>query len=497
MPSFPAIRLAFVPIMRLYRLLFSGYDGIILHFRHIFLVFHVATSWVVYKKTSELSERAAPFAAIVYLLYIPFDIPALSYNTTGVMFTTLTGLFLISERREENFFAGIFFAFATLCTPHLVIDFLLFFIIAFFKREYLPRFTFYLFGTLLIFLLFTAYVITTVDIMKMPEAIKYILNEPQHLPRGILLLWKHYTAIFNVPFIHSKLQKWIFFLFAASFVIFLVNTKTKKSAMVNFFLYVVVAINAIILIVFAVRSRNAVNYIIFPINFLGLMAYMLMPNKNKHVFIFMYLFGLLYSGCINIASNNHFWVISMSLMVSTIASCIFTFEYIGKYHWNKKIDFPKLLTYANIFFLLAGMMITKFTYVFEGNDFFNQTVYVSSGPSRGLIVSKDCFDEHEELLKDQVRAASKIKQGDRILFLTHNPISYLNYKNSIGSYSGWGSYYVEGADKRLLDYYKMNPEAWPAFAYIEQDYCAQYEYLFRDAYDKETMSRGCLFTKKN
>lgn len=98
------------PFMAIYRILFPTGEGIILHFRYLYTALHTITALLIWWRLKKYGGWALS-ASLLYLLFTPYGIMALSYNSMGVAFVTLSGVFLATNfqnRKRIWVVAGMF-----------------------------------------------------------------------------------------------------------------------------------------------------------------------------------------------------------------------------------------------------------------------------------------------------------------------------------------------------------------------------------------------------
>ncbi|MBQ8216956.1 MAG: acyltransferase family protein, partial [Oscillospiraceae bacterium] len=113
------------PLMYLYRLVFgTSNDGIILNFRYIYVGVQFLCSLFLYKRWKALSKYGAFAAALLFLLFAPYGISALSYNSLGLICISLSVTFAATAEKNiplQQLLAGLFLACAVLCCPAVAV----------------------------------------------------------------------------------------------------------------------------------------------------------------------------------------------------------------------------------------------------------------------------------------------------------------------------------------------------------------------------------------
>jgi len=111
------------PIMWVYMKLCHSLDGVVLAFRYSYCCFWTLSTFFVWRNLKTVSRAGAFSGAMALLLFVPYGINALSYNSLGLMFMTLSVSFVVRwayfSGLHNMFLAGFFFAGAVLCCPYL------------------------------------------------------------------------------------------------------------------------------------------------------------------------------------------------------------------------------------------------------------------------------------------------------------------------------------------------------------------------------------------
>ena len=499
------------PILKLYYFFFQTNEGIILNFRYIYLFTHSIVAIIVYRNLKNISKLGALTASLFYFLYTPFSIMTLSYNTLGLMSFLLSGLLLINENKRENFLSGIFFAIGVLCNPYMTLVFFIYSIFVISSCYYkkidfitLKKWLYFIFGIILLTILFAGYFFfSRGSISLLIKSVHYILNDPEHLPRGFYQLLKDYSYIFY--FINKKfvyIYTTIFFINIIS--IFFIS---KKVLYKN----ILLSINSLLLCVIFYKiwyfSLDFVNYIMFPITIVGLTFFILTKNRNSNVFVHLYLLGISYSFCMNMSSNTHVWAISTATTISVIASCIFIFDYVQKELSysppREKIDSIILTIIVTTILLGQGLLQlkSKINYVFDATPIKYHTELLTYGVAKNIKVTpaeKNNYDYTYGLFKE-INNYTDAYSGN-ILYIGNSPSMWLHLenRNTIPSYSAWIGNFSRSKEisDRLRSYYKLYPNKKPNWVYITKYYMIEDYISIFDNYTQHNLSGGILLEKK-
>lgn len=110
-----------VPLMALYKAVFPNNEGIILVFRYFYIAVQGAFSIYIYLCLRD--RKWSALAVLPFMIFVPHNIMALSYNSMGVQ--CLTASLATMNRSKLNvpwmFVSGLFFAASVLCCPFLAV----------------------------------------------------------------------------------------------------------------------------------------------------------------------------------------------------------------------------------------------------------------------------------------------------------------------------------------------------------------------------------------
>ena len=116
------------PAVKLYLLLFGNTEGILLRFRILFTLVWAAGALFFFDRLRRFSNVGAALASLVFLLYTPFGIMALSYNSMGILLLLSACVLAATANTQRNaawLLSGLFFAGAVLCCPYLLLLYVL------------------------------------------------------------------------------------------------------------------------------------------------------------------------------------------------------------------------------------------------------------------------------------------------------------------------------------------------------------------------------------
>ena len=497
----PAQLFSFVllPIMKIYLLIFRTTEGVMLNWRYLTIAIQGLLALFVYRRYSNESRWGALIASLLLYVFIPFGITALSYNSLAIiLLTACCTLFVTTcETREfSRVIAGALFAAAVLCCPHLVIAYLVYggacivtFLINSSKSEkianikecfsynkgsnYFLRFRVFLeftFGIAIIAGIFVSYLLMNGEIKDYVDNLKVILSEPGH-KRMVFFrcIWNYFSSIM----LHSsKIKVWTIIAYSILGIdlICMIFDK-KRNIRKNFYLMSFTVICFFSIIAYWVIDR-CINFQLYPLAICGIAFYIYCCDNDmaSKCFKMIWIPGMLYSFCINLSSNTHFYAISSASIVPTVGS-ILIFAVFAKETMSFKDKVDRIIVTLNkaiIVLTFISVFILRYQQLFWEGDMSEQTERILFGPQKGILVSSEKKSLYEGLLSETEILHSNPKIRN-VAYLTKATWMYLTGEERAGIYGSCLSYGVDNFDI-YEKYYQMHLDKIPDAVYIENEY---------------------------
>lgn len=448
----------------------GGTEGIYLAFRFLYTALHLCGSVVLFLLFRKRSGIGAVLASVFYYVYVPFGIMALSYNSMGLGFLSLSAAILVcTSGRWSDALSGFLFAMAVLCCPYLVILFVIYAAAVLLCRKRdtgldflsMKRFGFFFLGIAAPAFCMLLEILPHIRSDQYSLIFAGLFSDPEHNAGLSFKLIQYFRILF-----YRKL------LVVPGLII--AGVIIKKPFVRN--------ILGILILIFVayelVQSRDYINFLMFPINAAGLYFYAVYRNRSvRDLFYGMWIPGMLYTLCIHLASNEVFYVISSASVVAMLASVIIilvTLKDIWK-DINPLIVKCALLCSLILVFVLQGALEIKlrWEHVFwENGGMAAQTQLLQEGPHKGLLVST----EAEEKYLSAANAVSRLEPQGSLLVIGNATYTYLFGSWTNSSYSAWTGSEIETVLNRLTMYYTLNPDKLPDQVIIQNTHagCAPY-----------------------
>ena len=490
-----------MPFVWLFTTITGSTEGIILAARILYIIFHATVSIVIYSRIRKYGYVSV-FASVLYFIYTPYDIMAMSYNTMGLDFVTLAGVIMGTASYKKKLpliVSGVAFAAAVLCCPYLAVAYILYGICVLIhtfirnketkfilKSELFAGKTFLFFsiGIFALAAVFLVFALTRVSIKEIFNYLPYLMTDPEH-PQIALgtRFGMYFKSIYNC---HSHF-KIALFSYLVMIVVMIIDRKRKSHRSIYLIVTTAIVIFCYVLLL-PQLTYSTYNAIMFPLIFIGITSYILCENKPKPLFASLFVLGIIYSFAICFSSNQYFYVISMVITASNIASYVFLAQLLREMKttqdnieyavWVKRGSF---LFVAFMIFLQGAFQITvKAEHCFwESGNTSNLTAQIKNGPAKGIYTNVNNCNTYEQIYSDL--QYYKNKQEDKILFLTSKTWCYLAVDFPYGTLSAWISGEKPSSVERLKTYYRVNHEEIPKYIYIPKDSEWDFTNIYNDA----------------
>ena len=458
-----------LPITALYFLIHPSTEGMILHFRYIFIILWLITLLVIYRRISKFTNK--PFltcmACSYLLLFSSMDIMTLSYNFYSLAGLMLCITFVITGKKKlEYFFAGIFYSIATLASPYLSIVFVLYYIIfgiiKFILKKKIPNKVievtkYVLYGVLLsVGLFFGFFFIHGGTISKLFTSLKYIFSDEAYPTRSIYQIIRGYLGTAFITFYYFAI------IFVVTFLIPIIFRKPKELGLQLHCILFVVLLHWMI---WHYHYITVFNKQMVQICFFGFHALIINRNFNKY-YASIYGIGLLFSIVLYCTSDLQVVATSMGLTISGFASFFLIEDSLKNTKWNKI-----LILAVCIAQLTSQVFLRIRKYYFDWYTP-NNNYEITDSVAKGLYVTKEQYEEYYSIYND---IKDNIPEGANLCSISQKPWVYFIKDSNYYTFSSWMSDTVDYKINRLKEYYSLHKDKMPDYVYImKKDYSDEY-----------------------
>lgn len=475
------------PFVWIYTALTGKTVGMILAARYFYLFVHAAVSVFIYHKLKNCGA-AGVIAPLLWLLFTPYNIMAYSYNTMALDLFIVASLLLSTSYHTKTApfaAAGVLYAAAVLCSPYFAAAYAVFGLgvlvhmllirrghygtvlsnDAFSPKVFL-KFSAGAAGAAVLFLLF---VLSRASVHDIIANLPLMLNDPEHGMISVgAKLWQCLIGMYRC----RPLFKYALIAYGLQIVALAADLDRKNHRAAHFAVSCLITAFSLALFIPDLID-SGYNQIQFPMVFAGLTAYILLDNKPKRLFGFVFVGGILFAFCTALGSNQYFYIISSAFSVVTLASVVFAGMLIKEMKRRPdELSYGKLLrgaasgAFALAVGLLAVLMINvKMYHCFWDVSPSKMTAAITEGPAAGIRTTEQGAQKYRA---EYASIAAHCRSGGkRLLMLTDNTWCYFaadGYDYAV--YSAWLGK-PSSARERLMQYYAINPEKTPQVIYIQ------------------------------
>lgn len=431
----------------------------------------------------------AVFAVVLYMLFVPFNIMALSYNTMGLICNFLCTVFLItSDGKYKNYIiAGCFFAGMVLCQPPLIFAFAVEFLVGLIyflaHRQYgaLRKSGAFLAGCVIAAIPVLAYFLIYVGLNNVIISLPGIMSDPSHkaitsfsaliqkilkfyLPKGIL-------PIGNIIFSVRKILIIFFSGFLLIWLLLIVDKHRKKRQALYLSMSCVCSL-FISVVYLACVQESYINFLLFAWALHGITFFAFSDKTERRMLLISYFVGLSHAMAF-LGSNQYGYVFCIALLPVCLVVIMLSIKQIETRYRGCGVRIAVRQKALDAFICLCVIISMSFLVYARCVHVFWQTppntlnVWCDSGPQKGVIVAESTYEHFEKYLND-IREKD-ISQDDNILMLTQQTWLYLCLDTPLAQYSSWLSGINDKTFERLKVYYEINPEKRPDKIYVEKE----------------------------
>ena len=490
------------PVLKLYMLIAKSSAGIILAFRYIYIAIKSLSAIYVYRRLRKISDMIPSFmAALLFLVYTPFDIMGLSYNTIGIISITMACAAFSSLKEKERITpaaAGFLYALSVICCPYLAVLYVLYLIAVFtagraralrgLVQLRISTWVKVSAGIALAAALFAVLVLTRGSVSQIRQTLPFILDNPTHQSlslTGSLRLYADTVIIWD---------KKRLLIIALTAVIFLLSLIIKKMQKLKALLFFFTAILTLLYVFLPGYPHDMANHFILPVNLTGLVCFALCEKKKTSLFIWMWIPGIIYSFALFLSSNQGFYAVSSATMASALCSVIFILDFARELTEESRSGALRcavlVLSSAIILLQLAAVCVSVYEHCFWDGNRSTLSVKIDRGCEKGLITSPSFADSYYSLW-DETEELREAEDGRSLYVVTEKLWLLLDDEKPEGSCFS----YIEGDDAYRADnlkaYFEMKPENRPSYIFIDSG-CDRSIYAGRLGFDESLFITGAL-----
>lgn len=458
------------PLFWLYMNVVKSTEGIILSFRYIYAFVQAAAGLLLYHELK--GRRGAAGAVLFWMLYVPFNMMALSYNTIGIMGLTIFGVILYCEKENRwwaPILAGVALSYGVLSCPYLVIVYIYYGILVFWRQR-ISRNT-DCFGFLFekrsfaavtatcaaLALLLMVSILRKASLSCIMESLPVMLMLPDHTGSFLEKTFDYLRCAYTV-------NKPVIPILAVMLIVGIASILDKgRNRRKVLYFAVFSLLDCLYAGLLLLLDEPAVNYLVMPVILFGLYSYALTIHKDTRLMLCMFVPSFLYSLAMHWASNTGYFAICSALSVAILPSVLFGCDFIEELPELRYRRAGKLAICVLFFCLFVAR--SHLTYWDRAPLRLN--VQIEEGPSKGIYVTQEKADLYNSLQK----ATENIRNEEgSVLYFNDRVWLYLEDEKRIGSFSPWifnGDHAY--AMNKLKIYYTMHQESIPDWIFVDSD----------------------------
>lgn len=461
------------PLVGLVETLAGGTRGILLTFRYLYVAVQTAAAVFVYLRLRALAPVGAALASIAFLLFAPYNISALSYNSLGILFLTLAGILLATMERHkilQTVLAGVFFAAAVLCCPFLTLGYLVLVGLWACHRKlatgWFAPFTAGVGGLAVVFL---TVVFTRTGPILFLKGLKTMLQSTdrssESFGAGVLFCTPGAPVLFAL-------------LAVLALVCWRDTSRRRHGAW-----YLAASCGVALGFQLSFWLTNPyLNFFMFSINLCAPFAVFTCGQQtDRRLLRWLWAPGMVYAFAISLASNQKFYAISSASTVATVASVVLLARAFASLRGEK--DAAARLALGAVALVLAVQLVSeavvRWYTVFWQEEPARLTVLLTDGPEAGLYTDEELAAEYNALLAD-VAPLGELQSDQQVLFVSRHSWLYLTTPAQVGGFSTWmqlNDGIREKTKDQLSLYYDRMPEKQPDAVYVDAQYPDVVDYL--------------------
>lgn len=465
------------PIYWLLRSMLGSTEGIIIAIRLTSLALHFAAAAISFGRLRKKGWGAYG-TVLLFLIYVPFSLTALSYNSIQFTMVFLLAACLYGKSHHkpwEYVLYGVLWAFLVLANPFAVLLYGIYGLLCLGatlwgrrrNREIeeilrLRSFLLTSLGAAFVAVLFAWFVLGRGSLGEVRANLPYIVGDSEHELDEAGTYIKKTGRYFYLCY---KNYKYLVLGFGALYLAMALDKKRRERAAVYLCLGVLCLVPYLVYYGF-IFGHITVNYQMLPLAFLGLEAFILTKDKDKRLFYCCFLPALLYTMITQYATDTGIVTISVAYGICSMFSVMFIWDCGKEVLAFQPASFG--LRSLGVGFLalalavqFAGTFYLRMTFAWGDDKTWRLDTRMERGPLKGVYTVKEQAEEYELVLEELDALA--LTEEDEILVVGIAPWIYLYADAGCGSYSTWQVY---EESTQLTDYYALHPDKFPTVVYM-------------------------------
>lgn len=459
-----------LPFMKLELLLFPSTEGIVLRFRYLYVAVHLGFCLFFYRRLKRVLPDGGLWGVLLLLLYAPFNIMALSYNSMALLFFGSAFIIPATSRQRGPLAwtaSGIFFALAVLCCPYLLF---VYFLAAlglipygiFRRRTVLKPLLFFSLGAGVLGIAFLLWLFSGITLSDLLEALPWILADPEHEGSTFAIFGAFFEYI-----LFSCRFSWVIWLAYGTFSLTMALDKKRLNRRGLYFTAACGITAGYFLLMLAFDRQ--VNCFLFPLNVLALFAWALTREKNRRTLVTLYLPVVIYAFVLSVTSNRHFYAISSAFSLALPASAGMLTDYLRevRHSGDRRLALQRSGAVLCCILCFGCVLLLRGKQTFWDGSTYQQTETVTCGSGKGLRTTPEKLEFYNGLWEDSAQIREQ-PQG-KVLYWGDLAWMYLADGKTFGTHSAYlAGMWCRFEVQQLNAFYSFHPERIPDYIFLDK-----------------------------
>lgn len=476
------------PLYCLIRTVLGSTEGIVMASRFLYLVYAAVISLFLYLRFQRRGY-AAYGPAFLFLIFAPFGICAMSYNSIefGILTVLLAVLSADMEHSvPEYILCGILMAIIVLANPFAIVMYAgygaICLVVSLRNRKrgvttegalQFKNFLWMTLGAGIVLVLFLVFVFQRGSLSEMLDNIPHIVGDSEHQDG----YWYKTKRYFYLCFKNYK------YMFLSLAVVYLFTWLDKKRCE-HGVIYMLLASAAVVPYLFYygfVFEHITVNYQMLPLAFWCLEAYFVTRRKEKRLFYGWFLPAMLFTMIVQYATNTGIVTLSVAWGACSYVGLMFVARWLQEMRAQKTAEtglLPKgagtaenalrmrrglaaVTVCAVLALQFAGTIYLRMTYAWGDDPMEMLTRQMERGPLKGVYTSPETAQWYAQVLEELDML--ELTEEDQLMVFGVAPWIYLYVDAGCGNYSTWQ---VHENSTQLYAYYELHPDKFPNVIYM-------------------------------
>lgn len=449
-------------------------EGCVLNARYLYVFLQAGIAMIMFVWLR--GHKGRVLMSCFYFVSLPYNIPAISYNTMAIGFMLLACTFIATREKWNKvdfIFVGVLYSLIVLSNPYTVllyITHLLVGLIVYVKAKNMKNgipeilrinsLLYITLGVLICAGVFLLSIITQGEWKRSLYSLPYVLGDSEHSDTGlitktveaiwlIIRVWWRCTLPIGIVGIYTILSRKK------------VNIKRDR---------ILLGITALVSLYTTFRfayiyGSISINLMLVPMAIMGMECLLLYQGNGKFHYGLWLLAGYLFAICNYISSNTGVLSMSSMFIVPVIASIGLLLRVSEQlFQIDKKQNAIVWCIFAVPLMCFLFMIHQRITCTWYDENYTLLTEQIAYGPCKGMYTTKERKSEYESILR--IVDEADIKRDDKVLFLPIKPLYYLYSKGRVGAPY---TVRIQWNSEELIPYYELNSEQRPELVVIVMD----------------------------